>query len=957
MPKSSTNMFRLLAKPLRKAIGERGFSIPTEIQAQAIPLILEGKNVLVIAPTATGKTESAILPILSRFITSREGKRGIKILYITPLRALNRDLLDRLEWWCSRLDVTVSVRHGDTETRERGRQAQNPPDMMITTPETLQAILPGRLMKRHLGEVQFVVIDEIHELAEDKRGSQLSLALERLRWITAKDFQMVGLSATIGTPEVVAKFLVGPNRGAEIVRVPFGRKTKLEIILPSPTARDVELSRRLYTHPEVASRLRQMRRLIRGHRSVLLFTNTRAVAEVLASRFKVWDLNFPVSIHHGSLAKPSRLVAEKGLKEGKLKGLVCTSSLELGLDIGRIDLVIQYMSPRQVTRLIQRVGRSGHSVGRVANGVIVALDSDDALEAVVIARRASQEDLEPVAVPEKPFDVLCHQLVGLLIQRSRWSFDELLSMFRNTYSYRDLSEQDLVSVLTYMHGRYPRLTWASFEDRIILRPRRLKAIYQYYFGKLSMIPDEKQYLIIDQTKDAPVGVLDEAFVAEYGSPGTKFIVRGSAWRMSSIRGDKIFVRPTSDPTGAIPSWVGEEIPVPYEVAREVGSIRGYAAKKYLQLRNERKVTEELAEKYPAKPETLRKALSETFEQAESGIPIPTDQSIVVEDWEDYVVLTAHFGTLVNRTLARIMGHILSEETGQTVGIQQDAYRIVIHTRGSVRSHEIVNLMRKLSEKNTDRVIREASVKTGLFKRRMVHVARRFGAISRWIDISRVALSQLMKSFEGSVVFDEAIKETMEKDLDIENTKQVIRQIENSQISVIGLAQTTEATPIARIGLERISQKTDLIPPDKMKRILLQSTRARILSEARTLVCTSCWKYVEMITIKWVNEKTQCPKCGSRLIGILDCSKEDFAKILDKKGKALAESEKILLEEAKESATLYQMYGVAAAHVFAGRRIRVDDARDVLRKQNKVSDRLYELIMEAERSAMRRRFMQ
>jgi len=948
-------MFTLLAKPIRKAIEDRGFSAPTEIQTKAIPLILQGKNVLVIAPTATGKTESAILPVLSRFITSREGLRGIKILYITPLRALNRDLLGRLEWWCKRLDVTISVRHGDTELRERGMQAQNPPDMLITTPETLQAIMPGRLMKRHLKGVRFVIIDEIHELAEDKRGSQLALALERLRWITMSDFQIVGLSATVGTPEVVAKFLVGPNREVEIVKVPLARETRLEVILPRPTSKDIELSKRIYTRPEVASRLRLMRSLIRKHRSVLLFTNTRAMAEVLASRFKVWNVNFPVSIHHGSLAKPSRLIAEKGLKEGHLKGLVCTSSLELGLDIGRIDFVIQYMSPRQVTRLIQRVGRSGHSVGRVASGVIVALDSDDVLESIVIAGRAYREDLEPVRVPEQPYDVLCHQIVGLLIQKSRWSFDELLSMFRNTYSYRSLSEQDLVSVLRYMHGRYPRLVWASFEDRTILRPRRLESIYQYYFGKLSMIPDEKQYLVIDQTKDSPVGVLDEAFVAEYSSPGTKFIVRGSAWRMSSIRGDKILVTPTSDPTGAIPSWVGEEIPVPFEVALEVGCIRRLAVEQYHGARSEREVVEKLVEEYPVKPETLRRALSETFEQAERGFPIPTDRTVVVENWEDYVVITAHFGTLVNRTLARVIGYLLSAENGQTVGVQQDAYRIVIQTEGASRSRDIVDLVKKLPREDLHKIVKGASVKTGLFKRRMVHVARRFGAISKWVDISHVALSQLMRSFEETAIFQEALKETIDKDLDIESTKDVIERIGNGQISVVAV-DAIGGTPIARIGLEKIAQKTDLIPPDKMKRILIESTRARILNEARTLVCTSCWKFVEMVIIKDLNASTCCPKCKSRLLGILDYSKDDVLRVLDKKRKATAGSDATLLEQAEETARLYGEYGVAAAHVLAGRRIRVEDARTILRRQNEVSDRLYELIMEAERSSMRRRFV-
>jgi len=343
------NAFKMLVKPIRRLIEQREFEAPTEPQEKTIPQILEGKNVLLISPTATGKTEAAFLPVLDMLLKMPERPRGIKILYMTPLRAQNRDLLERLQWWCNHLDVRLAVRHGDTDTKERTRQARSPPDILITTPETLQAVLPGRLMRRHLQEIRWVIVDEVHEMADSKRGSQLSLALERLRWVTGKDFQVVGLSATIGNPEKVASFLVGNERKVEIVRVPVARLMELEILFPQPSSKDHELASALFTHPEVAARLRIIRDLIEKQKSVLLFTNTRSASEVLASRFKVWDINFPVSIHHGSLAKPSRIAAERGLKNGELKGLVCTSSLELGIDVGRIDLVIQYMSPRQVT--------------------------------------------------------------------------------------------------------------------------------------------------------------------------------------------------------------------------------------------------------------------------------------------------------------------------------------------------------------------------------------------------------------------------------------------------------------------------------------------------------------------------------------------------------------------------------------------------------------------------------
>ena len=951
-----TEVFSMLAKPVREAVKEKGFLEPTEPQRKAIPSILEGKNVLLIAPTASGKTESAVLPILSLHILNREARGGIKILYITPLRALNRDLLERLEWWCSRVDVKVAVRHGDTEVKERGRQAKSPPDMLITTPETLQAILPGRIMKRHLAGVQWVIVDEVHELAEDKRGSQLSLALERLRWITMRDFQVVGLSATVGSADSVAQFLVGSGRKAEVVRVPVARKMRLAVEFPEPVPVDYALASRLYTHPEVAARLRLMRSLIQNHQSVLLFTNTRAIAEVLASRFKVWDVDFPVSIHHGSLSKPSRITAERGLKEGGLKGLVCTSSLELGIDVGRIDFVIQYMSPRQVTRLIQRVGRSGHSMGRMADGVIISMDSDDTLEALVIARRTYEEILEPVSIPEKPFDALTHQIVGLLTQQRRWYFNEILDLFTKAYPYRNLTEDDLKNVVTYMHARYPRLAWVSFQDKVVLRPQRIKDMYEYYFNKLSMIPDEKQYLIMDDSTDTPVGVLDEAFVAEYGVPDTKFIVRGSPWKILRVRGDKIHVRPISDPSGAIPSWVGEEIPVPFEVAQEVGQIRGVAAEKYLMHAKKRRVAEEFVVAYPTSPQTMERALQEVFDQVDRGIPVPSDRLITIEEWEDYVIINAYFGTLVNRTLARLLGHILSEETGYTIGVQQDAYRIVLQTAGAITSQRVSEMLRELGDRDVATELNRALMKTGLFKRRLVHVARRFGAISRRVDFSNLRLDQLMKTLEGTVVLEESLRETLEKDSDVPNMMKILRDIRDGAVQVQPIDSKGEATPITRIGMERISRRTDLIPPEKMKRILIESTRVRILNEARTFICTSCLQYVEMKRLKDLPLRPRCPKCKSKAIGMLPLSEEEVLAIAKKRGRSISARDQETLELAKDTGDLVKKYGRVAAYVLAGRRVDPLEAESVLEQERHVCDRLFELIMEAERNALRDRFL-
>jgi ATP-dependent Lhr-like helicase len=952
------NAFNLLVKPIRRLIEQRGFSKPTEPQEKTIPKILEGKNVLLISPTATGKTEAAFLPVLSMLLQGLQGTPGIKVLYITPLRALNRDMLERLEWWCNNLDIKLAVRHGDTETKERTRQARSPPDVLITTPETLQAILSGWIMRQHLQQVRWVIIDEVHEMADSKRGSQLSLALERLRAMIGRDFQIIGLSATIGSPEKVAQFLVGNGRSVEIVRVPVARTMRLKIVFPKPEDLDFKLAEQLYTHPEVAARLRIIREYISKHKSVLLFTNTRAISEVLASRFKVWDIDFPVSIHHGSLAKPSRIAAERGLKSGELKGLVCTSSLELGIDVGRIDMVIQYMSPRQVTRLIQRVGRSGHRIGHIAEGLIVAMDSDDTLEALAIARKALKEDLEPVDIPPKPYDALAHQIAGLLLKNRRLEFDEILEMFRSAYPYEDLTLEDIEKILRYMHQRFPRLAWVSFEDKVVLKPRRTKALFEYYFDNLSMIPEEKQFLVVDESSDSAIGVLDEAFMAEYGKPGTKFIIRGSPWRILHISEEKVYVRPVDDPTGAIPSWIGEEIPVPFEVAQEVGAIRGFVEEQMLKGLSPEETAAKLSENYPSDKDTILRALAETIEQVNAGIPVPTDKRIIIEDWEEFVIIHANFGSLTNRALAQLIGQLLSEKIGYAVVVQHDPYRIFVQTMGAANADQIIMLfdeMQAMPDQTVRDALKRATVKTGLFKRRMIHVARRFGALQKWADFSNVSLQRLIKSFEDTPIFEEALKEVFTKDLDLERLVFVLNKIREGEIQLQKVETGGNATPVARVGIERVSMKTDLIPPERMRAVLIESVKARLLNETCNFICTNCWNYMEMIRAKDLPDKPKCPRCGSQAIGLLKVEEEKALPLIEKKGEKLTKSEEKLQKQALQTAQLIAKYGKAAAVALCARKVQPSDVKEILEEEKKLNDRFYELVLEAERKALSKRF--
>jgi ATP-dependent Lhr-like helicase len=730
------------------------------------------------------------------------------------------------------------------------------------------------------------------------------------------------------------------------------------VLFPRPTEEDVRLAGQLYTHPEVAARLKIIRDYMSKHKSVLLFTNTRSVSEVLASRLKVWSIDFPVSIHHGSLAKPSRIAAETGLKRGYLKGLIATSSLELGIDVGRIELVIQYMSPRQVTRLIQRVGRAGHRVGRVAKGVIIGMDSDDTLEALVIARRALVEELEPVVVPPQPYDALTHQIAGLLLKNRRLAFQEILEVARNAYPYKDLTMEDVEKVLKYMHSRFPRLAWVSFEDQVVLKPSRTKALFEYYFDNLSMIPVEKQFLVVDNSTDTSIGVLDEAFMAEYGKAGTKFIIRGSPWQIVHTTEDKVYVQPVDDPTGAIPSWIGEEIPVPFQIAQEVAWIRGFVEEKIKCGLSAEETSALLSERYPVEKDTMLRAVAETVEQVNADLAVPTDKRVVLEDWEDFVIIHSNFGSLTNRALAQLLGEVLSDKLGHGIVVQHDPYRIFVQTIGAANSAHILEVFGELhamSEQAVKDTLTRSTIRTGLFKRRIIHVARRFGALKKWADFSSVSLQKLITSFENTPIYEEGLKEVFTKDLDVDGLVQVLRAIREGEVKLQVLETGGNATPVARVGIERVSMKTDLIPPKRMRAVLVESARARLLNETGTFVCTNCWDYLDMIQVKNLPDHPRCPRCGSLAIGVLKVDEEHALPLIEKKGEKLAKAEERLRVDAVQTARLMTKYGKAAAVALSARRVRASDVAGVLEEAPKLDDRFYELVLEAERKALSRRF--
>jgi ATP-dependent Lhr-like helicase len=946
------NAFQALSPPLLAALKERGFDSPTDPQERLLPIISEGKNALLMAPTGTGKTEAALLPILDAII--REGEyreKGTKLLYITPLRALNRDMLDRMQWWCKRFDIRLGVRHGDSSQAERTNLSLAPPDILITTPETLQILLVGRRIRQNLAKLRWVVVDEVHELSEDKRGAQLSVGLERLRDVAEKEFQVIGLSATVGSPEKIAQFLVGSGRRCEVVRVPVEKSLSLRVEAPRATGDDRILADAIYSYPEVAARLRTVRELVEKYRSVLVFTNTRSEAEALSSRFRVWDPKFAIAVHHSSLSKATREAVERGLKEGKLLGVICTSSLELGIDIGFLEYVVQYNSPRQVTRLIQRVGRSGHKVGEVSNGLVITQDSDDTLEAAVLCRKAVMGELEPLEPIFNPYDVAIHQVSGLLIEQPNWNFDDLVALFRRSYAYAELDRERLKKTLTYMRERYPRLAYYSESDGKVFRARDVKPLFQYYFDNLSMIPDEKQYLVIEG--GTFVGTLDEAFVSEYGEVGVKFVEAGRCWKIEQIYGNKVYVKSEDDPTGAVPHWVGDEIPVPREVAAEVGALRRRYAEA-LEMTKDDEYLDELIMTYPVPKDTIREALKEVAEQHEAKLPIPSERLVTVEKWDKYVVIQAAFGHRVNRLLARVIGHLISEQIGQSVAVHQDPYRIVIEAETTPAAvFSVIGELHKLDLKATTE---KAVERSGIFKRRLIHAGKKCGAIAKDADYGSVSISGIIEALRDTPVYEEAMSMIFHDDFDISGATDVVEKINAGAIDV-KLVEYGGLTPIARIGVEEISRRGEIVSPERLRALLKQSTRARINETFVVAVCTSCWNFLELRKVADLDALDACPACGKQALGLSTDSYENvFSLAMKARSRAALTGAKLkLVEMLKKSSELRREYGHAADVLMAGRGIRLAEASALAAKMRKEGTDVVELVIEGEREALRRRY--
>lgn len=933
---SGSQGFDYLVEPIREFLLESGISEPTPPQAQASPHIAKGENVLVIAPTGSGKTEAAMLPLLSRLVT--EGHvEGVSLLYITPLRALNRDMLRRLKLWCSKLDLTIDIRHGDTPIPQRNRQSRHPPDLLITTPETLQAVLPGRRMRENLRHLKAVVVDELHNLVESKRGVQLCVGLERLSRISP-GFQLVGLSATVGTPEVAARFLFGEKHYV-VIKTDAPKEFDYSIEYPVPNPASQSAAKETYAPPDLAARLARINQLVESHKSTLIFVNSRTLAEMLGE--KLGRMREDVGVHHGSLPREERERVEQAFKAGRIRALVCTSTLELGIDVGSVDLVVQYMSPRQVTSLVQRVGRSGHRLNDVSKGVLVTVSADDILESSSSIAAAGLGALEPTRPYKDSFDVLAHQVAGYVMDLEVADADEMLEGIRRASPFSTLSEDSFWKVVQYLQ----ELRMVRVEGKKI---RRTATTREYYFENLSMIPDETRYMALDVTTNQMVGILGEEFVLLHAKVGVHFICKGKIWQIEKISDDrKIYVTPIEDPLAAIPGWDGEMLPIPFDLAMRTGKLRRQISEA-LDAGEDR--MNKVLEQFPSDSAAKALVVDEIEEHKKRGAPVPSDRTILFEGFDKFLVVHLCFGEAVNRTFGYVFEEILSRR-GLVQLWWMDGYRILMELTEDTKELDLGSLAKELigiTPEELERTYAVAVQRNFPFPSRVKTIAERFGAIKKGKHISHPNLCSLPTRFEKTPIYDEALQETAHDLIDMAGAKRVLAMVASGEVQVQSFQAGERPTPIAYHLLYRYLEVPEAVAPDSLGKSSFLRMKASIFGTNVSLVCVKCGADQGPTTVGDLPEEPRCSACGSGLLTPCFWATWEVIELLKKRKEraVLNDDERSKLTRARRAADLVLSYGRKAVVAQSVYGIGPQTASRILAEMHEDEEDFYRGLLEA-----------
>src|SRR5690242_17816434 len=666
----------------------RAFDRPTEAQIQAWPAIARGEHTLLSAPTGSGKTLAAFLWGLDRLVAEPSPEPRTRLVYVSPLKALSYDIERNLRAPLKGIggDISMAIRTGDTPQRERQAMVRKPPDVLITTPESLYLILTSRA-REMLAGAEWVIVDEIHAVAQTKRGAHLALTLERLDHAAGTPLQRIGLSATQRPLEEVGRFLVGGGRDCTVVDTGLRKPLDLKIHVPvedmrEPDSDAIDLdpigagdsATRRSIWPAIYPELLE---LVRAHRSTIVFVNNRRGAERLAARLNEMADEEIARAHHGSLAREERLVVEEMLKSGELPCLVATSSLELGIDMGAVDLVLQVESPKSVTRGLQRIGRAGHGVGEVSKGRIFPKFRADLLECAVVARRMREGLIEETVIPRNPLDVLAQQIVAMAAANEEWSVPELHELVRHAYPYAELSRELLDNVLDMLDGRYPsedfgelrpRIVWDRVADTI----RARKGALQLAVTNAGTIPDRGLFGV-HLPDGRRVGELDEEMVYE-ARPGQTFLLGASTWRIEEITRDRVIVTPAPGAPGAVPFWKGDGIGRPIELGRAVGEFSRWAVDAE---------PSELAASHDLDERAAKNLVAYLREQREATRVVPSDRTIVIERFRDEIgdwrlCVLSPFGGRVHAAWGLALGAKIRDELGLEADAIWSDDGIIVH---------------------------------------------------------------------------------------------------------------------------------------------------------------------------------------------------------------------------------------------------------------------------------------
>ncbi|MEM3372968.1 MAG: DEAD/DEAH box helicase [Candidatus Anstonellales archaeon] len=752
----------------------------TDIQKNAICPILERKNCLIIAPTGYGKTEAALIP--SAFAIDKS-KKGLKIIYITPLKALNRDMLKRFHY-LKDLSLSYGVRHGDNTELEKKKLASLNPDILITTPETLQLILVNP--NYDFSNLEYVIIDEIHELIDSKRGVQLSISLERLERKVRGKLTRIGLSATIFEKKSILSYLCGKNREGMIIESKRKKEIEIEVRSPSSFNKLIEEIAKLSNY------------------KLIVFTNTREMAEIVASEL---SKKIDCRIHHGSLSKNVREEAEKDFKSRKVRCIVATSSLELGIDIGDVNLVVQIGSPKRREKLIQRAGRSNHFLEGISKCIIFSLSREDYEEAKAIVKFLYDNEMQKVLT--NSYDVIAHQVLGYLaekeiekitsegIKETYVSIHEIHEVFSKAFCY-NLSIKKLAEIV-----------YELSKNGLIFYDLKKGFLYSKFSGKLSylkncsFIPSHEQYELINITNGRKIAKLDYTFVQKLEIDDI-FLTKGVSWRCLEIDTEKKIVKAIEEVMAlAVPDWIGEDIPVDYEIAKEVS-----------------------------------KSLN-------------VEQFYLEYSKEDNLyILYTHLGTKKNRALEVCLRNSL-HKLGFKVSSFSDAYRIVIHDNSLFLNHQkILEAMKKLN-------VTESIVNSNQYVNTITQVLKHFGMIQ---ESKNLISFEYARSLSETIYGEEAINFCKYKYFDIEFRQELNNLISDLKVYDNLSRRTLEF--IDFLGMNVYSSKSNENTHSDAISTLKENLDQREV-HLRCTYCNNSW----YCKIAYLDSVIKCKKCQSMMVEV------------------------------------------------------------------------------------------